>query len=558
MIGCVFVLLGTSLIPVISAHVPKVLGSYLAVGNRRGALVALAAFLSITLIGMGLQFVLTMWSAQASQGLTRRLRLAIFDKIGNRPGQSMNFQSIGALAHRSTGDVMTIQEFITPGLVHATGGVVQLLFVIVALLTIEWTFALALIGILGLVWVVMTRANRRVQQLSRAAQMSSEAIMNRFVDAIGGYRDLVAAGRFRDAGVEFDTRLNELKGIAIRTSKWHFLANMIPVYVFAVLIFVYYMYSVGEGSATAGTDQLGELLTFGAIVGLVRMSVLELSRARSQAAAAAPSFHEVRKLLEGDEIVDDGAVQDLASFGVAFEQVNFSYGDQAPQVLKRVSFEVPSGSYTAVVGQTGSGKTTLFHMLLRLLEPTSGSVRLGGIPIHDLPLARLREIVGFIPQSPFIFDTTIRHNLLMGSDPASMSDERLAEAVSLAQLEGLIERRHRAGGLDAPVGPGGASLSGGERQRVALGRIFLREPQIIICDEYTANVDNATARLIQDSLARRFANTTRIVITHQLYSVRDADKILVLEGGQISDAGTHDELKERPGLYRDMWEVQRL
>jgi len=235
-----------------------------------------------------------------------------------------------------------------------------------------------------------------------------------------------------------------------------------------------------------------------------------------------------------------------------------SYGDPATRVLNSVSFKVPCGSYTAIGGHTGSGKTTLFHKLLRLLEPTRGNVRLGGVSINDLPLAQLREIVGFIPQSPFIFDTTIGHNLIMGSDPDSVSEARLGEAVSLAQLEDLIARRQRIGGLKAPVGPGGASLSGGERQRVALGRIFLREPQIIICDEYTANVDNATARLIQDSLARRFAGTTRIVITHQLYSVRDADNILVLSGGQIADSCTHDALKARPGLYRDMWEVQRL
>ncbi|MFZ4768239.1 MAG: ABC transporter ATP-binding protein, partial [Roseimicrobium sp.] len=230
----------------------------------------------------------------------------------------------------------------------------------------------------------------------------------------------------------------------------------------------------------------------------------------------------------------------------------------APPILDRISFRISPGSFTAIVGQTGSGKSTLFHLLLRLIEPTEGEIRLGGVPLRDIPLASLREFVGFIPQAPFIFDTTIRENLCMGLPPGGFAEGRIAEAVRQAQLDKLIASRSERGGLDAPVGPGGATLSGGERQRIALGRIFLRDPQVIICDEYTANIDNATARLIHETLEKVFAGKTRVVITHQLYTIRGADNILVLDAGRIVDSGTHEALVARPGLYRDMWDVQRL
>ena len=176
----------------------------------------------------------------------------------------------------------------------------------------------------------------------------------------------------------------------------------------------------------------------------------------------------------------------------------------------------------------------------------------------DPDLAELRETVGFIPQTPFIFDASIKENILMGMTEEAVGTERLHKAISLAQLDGLIASRASAGGADAPVGSGGASLSGGERQRIALARVFLREPRVIICDEYTANIDNATARLIQQALAAHFAGRTRIVITHQLYTVRDADRIIVLERGRVSGSGTHEEMLAQPGLYRDLWEVQKL
>ena len=233
-------------------------------------------------------------------------------------------------------------------------------------------------------------------------------------------------------------------------------------------------------------------------------------------------------------------------------------GMEPKPVIDDINIRIQPGTFAAIVGQSGSGKTTLFYLLLRLLEPSDGEVSLGGVRLNEIPLAELRNYIGFIPQSPFIFSGSIRQNLLMGAPAGDVPEERILHAVRMAKLESLIEKRRNAGGLDAPVGAGGASLSAGERQRIALGRLFLRDPQVIVCDEYTANIDNATARLIQDALKTQFADKTRVVITHQLYTIRGADLIFVLDHGKIVDQGTHQELFARGGLYRDMWEVQRV
>jgi ATP-binding cassette subfamily B protein len=165
--------------------------------------------------------------------------------------------------------------------------------------------------------------------------------------------------------------------------------------------------------------------------------------------------------------------------------------------------------------------------------------------------------VGFIPQRPFIFNQSLRDNLLMAA-PQEPAPRKLDEALSLAQLDEVVERRRDQGGLDAVAGYLGNRLSGGEQQRIALGRLALQDPEVIICDEYTANIDVRTAQVISEAMRMRFRDRTRVVITHQLYSVKGADHIIVLDQGRAIDRGTHEELISRPGLYRDLWRVQAL
>lgn len=227
-------------------------------------------------------------------------------------------------------------------------------------------------------------------------------------------------------------------------------------------------------------------------------------------------------------------------------------------ILKDLNFEIPGGKFTAIVGESGSGKTTIFHLIVRLLEPTCGRIWINDVPLRAVPLEQLRHLIGFIPQNPFIFNQSLRENLLMASPDASVDDSALAHAVETSQLGEVIQQRASEGGLDAAAGHMGGRLSGGERQRIALGRLLLQDPQIIVCDEYTANIDVKTARVIDRTIHDTFADRTRVVITHQLYTISGADQIIVVDKGTVVQTGVHDQLVQQPGLYQSLWQVQTL
>ena len=518
----------------------------------------LAGLLVLSLLFHLMNWAETYLTAAVSQNFGRRIRVAIFQKIGNLPTKAMNTQSVGALAYRSTSDVRRIQDLLMPAVPELLSNVAQVIFLTIAMFVLGPWFAALGFVLVPFVWLIVSRINRSLRDYARQGQKQSEEVMTRFIEGVGGYRDLVAAGRFDEAVTAFDQRLDRLKELQIKTSLVNYWASFVPLLGFTVFIFAYYIIRTADASMVGNMEYIGRVLSFATLVSMVQGPAFGLSRFFTEASLSAPSCHEVRQLLEAPEVADVAAGRTPASPKVELEEVSFSYGPGAPQILDRVSLEIAPGSFTAIVGQTGSGKSTLFYLLLRLLEPHAGLIRVGGVPLREISLTDLREYVGFIPQAPFIFDASIRENLCMGVPQDQFEEERVNNAIRMARLEKLVASRRETGGVDARVGPGGSTLSGGERQRIALGRIFLRDPQIIVCDEYTANIDNATARLIHEALEKVFAGKTRVVITHQLYTVRGADKILVLDRGRIAGTGTHQELIEQGGLYREMWEVQRL
>lgn len=550
-------LVGASL-PVAMSFLPTLLGRYWHPGTAHIVVGILVAFLVLSVFAILLSTVQAYLTASMAQELSTKLKATIFRKVGSLSKSAMAFRSVGSLAHRSSGDVAHLQEFMARFVPEAVANVISLVLAIGAMLFLQPIIAIVGLITMPILWFLMERVNGRVRGLARSSQQQSESALTRLIEGISGYIDLVAAGRFPRAADEYAGVLDSLRRTAIKMTITSSLAALIPSFSFLAITFGFYFVAVRDPAMLLGPEQLGQVMTFASLINFVRGPIMILARFFTEAAVAAPSFHEVKRLLEAPEVVAPTHGARIEGSEIEFRDVSFQYDPKLPPVLDRVAFKVPPGSFTAIVGETGSGKTTLFHLLLRLLEPNAGEIRIGGAPLAGVALEELRSYVGFIPQSPFLFDSTIRENVAIALREHETDDKKLLHACELAQLNPVIEKRKAQGGLDARVGAAGASLSGGERQRVALARVFLRDPQVIVCDEYTANIDNATARLIQQAIAREFHGRTRIVITHQLYTIRGADQILVLDRGRIADRGTHEELSQRPGLYREMWEVQRL
>jgi len=314
----------------------------------------------------------------------------------------------------------------------------------------------------------------------------------------------------------------------------------------------------GPPTPFSGTVSAGAFVTFMLYTQQFIWPLAQFGQIVNNYQRARASTDRVYAVLEAEPGVreaDDPVALAAVGGRVEYDDVTFSYdpADEAiPPVLRGVSFDVSPGDTVGIVGPTGSGKSTLVKLLVRLYDPESGTVRIDGHDVRDVSIADLRRAVGYVAQEPFLFYGTVRENIAYGTFDAD--DDAIEAAARRAAAHEFIENLPE--GYETMVGERGVKLSGGQRQRVALARTFLKEPEILVLDEATSHVDTETEAIIQRSLRDLATDRTTIAIAHRLSTVKDADTILVLEGGQVVEQGTHRELLAADGLYANLWRVQ--
>ncbi|MGA2401545.1 MAG: ABC transporter ATP-binding protein [Syntrophobacteraceae bacterium] len=533
--------------------------------------VILAAFL-IVVSGV-VTLISHYYGSYVREFMLRNLRLDVYNSLEHLNMQSVNRRGAGDYVQGIHRDVYAVDQLFSE-LFNRT--LPQTIFAGVAfavLLNINWVMTLALFAAGFVLFPIFTICNRKVNQLSGYLRWAFTEMSDQLIETIGGFRDIVAGGRFDRFANRFDDTLKRSQGSAVSIAWWGQVGGMTTTSLMSLFTAVPIIVVISQ---LMKAHAAGQPETVSTLIGATISYVLFLQQFLQiysiiynflqQAAMTSPSFQSLRMMLTPEPGRFPAQIAQIAPAkaespparlspvrSIQFEGVSMRFNGRP--LFEGLEFSIPGGKISAIVGQSGSGKTTIFNLLLRLLDPTNGRILINGHLLEAVDEKQLKKLMGLIPQDPFIFNCSLRDNLLMASADG-VDDSLLNRAVDLAQMREFVQARE--GGLDFVAGHMGRNLSAGEKQRLALARLIVQDPEIIICDEYTANIDVKTAGLIHEVMRTEFSDRTRIIITHQLYTIKGADHIVVLDKGTIAQAGTHEDLLAQPGVYRDLWELQKL
>ncbi len=576
--GIIAVFLGTIVVSSLIGLLPpllfrSIIDTAIPAGDRRLVVVlttvSVAAALASALIGIAQRW----GSARIGEGMIHDLRVALFDKVQRMPVAFFTRTQTGALISRLNNDVIGAQDAVTGTLGSIVSNVIVLATTLATMLVLEWRLTLLALVVLPLFIIPAKRVGKVLQAISRErmdlnAQMNTQ-MTERF--NVSGAMLVKLYGNYGDEMREFGRRAARVRDTGVRQALYgrvFFVALGVVAAVGTAVV-----YGVGAQLVISGTISLGTLVALAAYVTRIYGPLNDLTNARVDLMTAIVSFERVFEVLDAPTSIQDrpGAVDLIEPDGrVEFDHVSFRYpsanavsvasleapgaGEElstaaAPEVLHDVSVTIEPGRVVAFVGPSGAGKTTMASLVPRLYDVTAGAVRIDRHDVRDLTQESLHAAIGVVAQDPHLFHESVAANLRYARPGATAAE--LEAACRAARIHDVVAAL--PDGYDTIVGERGYRLSGGEKQRLAIARMLLKDPAIVILDEATSHLDTENEALVQAALDEALRNRTSIVIAHRLSTIRDADLICVVDEGRIVERGTHDDLLALGGLYAELY-----
>jgi len=497
-------------------------------------------------------FTLTQVLSKTAQRLIADLRIKVQRHIGRLPVRYYDANKTGALVSRIMSDVEGVRNLVGTGLVELVGGVLTALVAFGLLVRINATLTFAALGFLVVFGLLVTRAFAWIRPIFRERGKIQAEVSGRLTESLGGVRivkgfhaeareaSTFAAGALR----LFENVRRTLLATSLMSMSGTLLMGIVSITVMVM----------GGRMIVRGEMTLGDFVAFSLYLGLLIAPVFQIVNIGSQiteAFAGLDRMHEV--LSETPEDIDPVRTVPLDGISghVRFQDVSFEYELDKP-VLHSVSLDAVPGTSTALVGPSGSGKSTLISLIAAFAKPSSGTIFVDGTDLSRIRLDSYRSKLGVVLQDNFLFDGTIKENILFGRPEAT--EEEMERAARIARVDEFAETMEKR--YDTVIGERGVKLSGGQRQRVAIARAILADPRILILDEATSSLDTESEALIQEGLAALMKGRTTFIIAHRLSTIRSADQILVLEQGRIVERGTHQELLSKRGRYFELYTRQ--
>lgn len=490
------------------------------------------------------------WSNTAAESISKNIREKLYDHIQNLPYTYHVRAETGDLIQRSTSDIDTIRKFLAIQFVEIGRAVFMILFISIIMFSLNIKMALVSMAVVPIIFAFSVVFFLRVKKIFRLSDESEAELSTVLQENLNGVRVVRAFSKEKFEIDKFEEKNERYRYLTYKLIK--LLAGYWALSDLLSLIQIGLVLVLGVYWTVLGDISLGTLVVFTTYEGMLLWPVRQLGRILTDLGKSLVSLERIGEVLDNPiEKEEEGELTPEIEGNIEFKNVSFSYEDEE-KILKNISFEVKRGETVAIMGKTGSGKSSLVHLLARLYDYDSGSIKIDGIELKNIKKRWMRKNVGLVLQEPFLFSRSIKENI--GISNLKAKDNDIRESARIAAIHNVILGFNK--GYDTTVGEKGVTLSGGQKQRIAIARTIINNSPILVFDDSLSAVDTETDLAIRRALISRKKNITTFIISHRITTVSEADKIIILEDGKIVESGTHLELLEREGLYKRVFNIQ--